>query len=90
MNAEGDVAISLSPESKKQCVESIKRYFRENMDEDVGELKAALLLDYFLGEIAPTVYNQAIADAQKFFQEKTVDLDGSCFEPEFGYWTQKK
>ena len=84
------MAISILPDSRKRCIESIKRYFAENMEEDVGELKAALLLDYFLEEIGPTVYNQAIADAQKFFHEKTADLDGSCFEAEFGFWKPRK
>ena len=32
------------------------------------------------------VYNQAIADAQVYLHDKVTDLDGSCFEPEFGYW----
>ena len=81
------MAIRLLPEAKKQAIASIKRYFAENMEEEVGDLKADLLLDFFLREIGPTVYNRAIAHAQAYFQEKTVDLDGSCFEPEFGYWS---
>lgn len=57
------------------------------MDEEIGDLQADLLLDYVLGEIGPTVYNRAIADAKAYFLLKTDDLDGSCYEPEFGYWT---
>lgn len=80
------VAITLSENAKKQVISSIKRYFDEKMDQDVGDLQADLLLDYFLREIGPTVYNQAIADAQKYFQERVGDLDGSCHEDEFRYW----
>jgi uncharacterized protein (DUF2164 family) len=80
------LAIKLSDETKKQVIASIKRYFAENLDEEIGELKADLMLDYFLEEIGPTIYNQAILDAQAYFQEKTADLDASCFEAEFGYW----
>jgi uncharacterized protein (DUF2164 family) len=57
------------------------------MDQEIGDLKADLLLDYFLKEIAPTVYNQAITDAQAYFQVKAADLEGVCYEAEFGYWT---
>ena len=80
------MAITLSQEARKQLIASIKRYFDEEMDEELGDLRAGRILDYVLKEIAPTVYNQAIADAQAYFQDKALDLDGSCHEPEFGYW----
>jgi len=80
------MAITLSPDAKKQLRASIKRYVAENLDQDVGDLKADALLDYFLREIGPTVYNQAIADAQQYFQERAIDLEGVCFEKELGYW----
>ena len=80
------MTISLKDDAKKQAIQSIKRYTAENYEEEFGDLKASLLLDFFLREIGPTVYNQAISDAQAYFQDKVVDLDGTCFEPEFGYW----
>ena len=80
------MAITLSQEARKQLIASIKRYFDEEMDEELGDLRAGRILHYVLKEIAPTVYNQAIADAQAYFQDKALDLDGSCHEPEFGYW----
>ncbi len=83
------MAIKISPETMKQLQASIKRYFAEHMDEEIGDLKAGMLLDYCLKEICPTVYNQAIADAQSYFQERAVDLEGVCYEKEFGYWAPK-
>jgi len=80
------LAITLTDEAKKQLLASIKRYAAENLEQDIGELKAGLLLDYVLREIGPTVYNQAISDAQKYFHEKTADLDGACYQTEFSYW----
>jgi uncharacterized protein (DUF2164 family) len=83
------LAIKLAGESRARAIASIKRYFAEQMDDhEVGDLKADLLLGFFLQEIAPTVYNRAITDAQSYFQEKTADLEGSCYEPEFGYWQE--
>ena len=82
------MAITLAPDVTKQLLASIKRYVAENLDQDIGDLKAGMLLDYVLKEIAPTVYNQAITDAQAYFQGRVADLDGVCFEKEFGYWTQ--
>jgi len=80
------MAIRLKDEKKKQILDSIKRYALEELDLDVGDLKAGLFFDFVLQEIGPTIYNQAIADAQAFFQEKIADLEGSCHEHEFGYW----
>lgn len=82
------MAITLPAEAKKQALGSIKRYVAEKLDEDIGDLKAGLLLDFFLREIAPTVYNQAVADARAYFQARVGDLEGACFEPEFTYWTR--
>jgi uncharacterized protein (DUF2164 family) len=80
------MAIKLSPETTRQLNASIKRYVAENLDQDIGDLKAGLLLDFCLKEIGPTVYNQAIADAQSYFQERVADLEGVCYEKEFTYW----
>ena len=79
--------ITVPPEKKKQLLDSIKRYVRENLDQDIGDLQAGLLLEYVLKEIAPTVYNQAIADAQAYMRGRLDDLEGVCFEKEFDYWT---
>ncbi|MDE0831293.1 MAG: DUF2164 domain-containing protein [Vicinamibacterales bacterium] len=76
----------LEVEAEQRSVASIKRFFEEHMDEDIGDLKAKLLLDFFLAEIAPSVYNGAVNDAQAILQERVVDLDGVCYQDEFGYW----
>ena len=58
------MAITLTPEAEAQTMASLKRYVREELDQDIGDLKAKLLLDYLLKEVGPVVYNQAISDAQ--------------------------
>jgi uncharacterized protein (DUF2164 family) len=79
--------ITVPPDKKKQILDSIKRYARENLDQEIGDLQAGLLLEFVLKEIAPTVYNQAIADAQAYMRGRLDDLEGVCFEKEFDYWT---
>ena len=80
------MTIKLSKEKKRQSIESIKRYFAERLDEEIGDLKASLLLDFCLQEICPAVYNQAIIDARSFLENKLSDLEDTCYEPEFDYW----
>ena len=80
------MAISLAKDTEAFLLGSLKRYVAENLDLEMGDLKAKLLLDYVLKEIGPSVYNQAIADAQATIQEKTADLGVDRFEPEFTCW----
>jgi uncharacterized protein (DUF2164 family) len=84
------MSITLPPETAQLMRESIKRFVAEHLDEDIGDLKAMMLLDFCLTEICPTVYNKAIGDAQKYFETRVVDLEGACHEPEFQYWKGKR
>ena len=80
------MALTLSDDATAQSIASIKRYFSENLDQDIGDLKARLVLDYILTEIGPSIYNGAIADAQAYFRDRVADLDGACTAPEFAFW----
>lgn len=80
------MTIELSKQTRADAITSIQRYFEENMPEPVGNLAAGLLLNYFLEEVGPAIYNQAIADAQTRIQQRLSDLEGELFAPEFQYW----
>ena len=54
--------------------------------DDIGDLKARSVLDFFVGEIGPSVYNQAILDAQATMTVAVADIAGNRYEPEFDYW----
>ena len=81
--------IQLTKETERQLVGSIQRYLGEAFGEEVGQLKAELCLRFFLEEVAPTVYNQGIADARRYMEERAADLENVCFAEEFGYWIRK-
>lgn len=76
-------AIVLPDVQRKQAIAAVQQYFADNMDEPIGDLKAGLLLDFVLSELGPSIYNQAIADARLFFEERTADLAAICFHDEF-------
>jgi uncharacterized protein (DUF2164 family) len=80
------MSISLSDDARKQSVASIRRYFNEELDQDIGDLKAGMMLDFFLKEIGPSVHNAAIADAQAFLRDRLADLEGALTAQEFAYW----
>ena len=78
--------IDISKEGRAEAIASIQRYFQENLPEPIGDLPAGLLLNFFLEEIGPAIYNRAIADAQARLQLRISDLSGELFADEFQYW----
>ena len=80
------MAIELNKDTQTVLITSIQRFFTEHMDAPIGNMQARSLLDYFLKEVGPSVYNQAIADAQSHLQAKVLDLDVECHEKEFDFW----
>jgi len=80
------MAIKLSKEAEERLITSIKRFFAEIMEEEIGAFRASIFLKYVLHDISPCVYNQAVADSQSCMQNMVSEIDGTCYEPEFGYW----
>lgn len=80
------MTIELTKEDRSQAIASIERYFRENMEEKIGNVTAGALLGFMLEEIGPSIYNQAVADAQERLQARVSELDFEVHEEEFGYW----
>jgi len=80
------MAIDLSAEHRKEAIASIERYFREHMDEKIGNIAAGALLAFFLEELGPLVYNKAVADVQARIQDRVTEVDIEIHEDEFQYW----
>ena len=78
--------IELSTQAQKDAVASIQKYFEVNMPERIGELPAGLLLNFFVEEIGPAIYNKAIQDAQARMMRRVDDLSGELYVDEFQYW----
>jgi uncharacterized protein (DUF2164 family) len=83
------MAIDISKEQRQRAVQSIERYFREHMDEPIGNVQAGGLLGFFLEEIGPLVYNRAVTDVQERLQARVMEVDVEVHEVEFSYWNKK-
>lgn len=81
--------IKLQKTERARLVASVKRYCAENL-EPVGDLQAGLLLDFFLVEAGPAVYNQAVAAATARILSHVTDLPGEVYEPEVDYWRKSR
>ena len=80
--------IDLSKQTRADAIASIQRYFQENMSDPIGELPAGLLLNFFIEDIGPAIYNQGVADAQTRMQLRVADLPGELYADEFQYWSR--
>ena len=80
------MTIELSREARTQAIASIERYFREHMDEPIGNVAAGGLLGFLLDEIGPSIYNKAVLDVQERLQARISELDLEVHEDEFQYW----
>jgi uncharacterized protein (DUF2164 family) len=80
------MTIELSKEARAQAIASLERYFRENMEEPIGNIAAGGLLGFFLDEIGPSIYNKAVLDVQERLQARISELDLEVHEDEFQYW----
>ena len=72
----------LSDERRELLVESVRRLFDEEFERDLSPFQAQRLVDFFLGQLGPPVYNQAVQDARAFMLMKLEDLDGEVYELE--------
>lgn len=80
------MTIDISKEARQDAIESIQQYIHENREEKIGNLAANGLLNYFLEELGPIVYNKAVADVQDRLQARIMEVDIEVHEDEFQYW----
>jgi len=84
------MSIELTKEETAEIIPSLQRYCREELDTELTELRAKLMLDYVMKEIAPFAYNRGVRDAEKYFRVKLEDLSATCFEDGLTYWKKKR
>lgn len=65
----------LSLERKKEVISLIQAYFHQERDEDLGDLAAELLFEFFEKQLGPLIYNQAIEDVRIWFGQKLPYLE---------------
>ena len=76
----------LSPEERKEAVDSLLRYLDEELEVEMSDFQAGFLLDFFLKEIGPFPYNRGVENAKSFFMARAEDLGGICFEEPLTHW----
>lgn len=69
----------LSKEKRKSSIEEIITFFHQTRNEEIGVIAAEDILDFFLQNIGPDIYNKGVEDSKKLlktqFENLEVDLD---------------
>lgn len=84
------MAIELTKQEVADIIPSLQKFFREELEIELSEMRAGFLLSYFMKEIAPFAYNKGVKDAESFFRGKVEDLTATCFEDGLTYWLKKR
>ena len=66
--------INLSKEKKEDMIKAIKAYFQKERDEELGDLAATLILNFFMEKLAPEVYNQGVYDSYVYMTGRFEDV----------------
>lgn len=66
--------IKLSKEKREDMISSIKSYFLNERDEELGDLASSLILNFIIEELAPEFYNQGVYDSYKYIIDRSEDL----------------
>lgn len=74
--------VRLAGERRERLVRALQRWYVQELDEELSDFNAGRLVDFFVAELGPPVYNQAIGDAHGFLQEKLADLEVEFYEPD--------
>ncbi|MBP9478087.1 MAG: DUF2164 family protein [Sebaldella sp.] len=64
----------LEKEKEKEIKEKIKKFFFDVRDEEISDLEALLVLDFFMEKVATEFYNQGVNDAYIRLHEISEDL----------------
>jgi uncharacterized protein (DUF2164 family) len=82
MSDKSPMRIRLSPERRAGLLRALKDHFSAEFDESLSDFRAEDLLDLFIRELGPPVYNQGVRDASSYLQQKLSDIEGEVSERE--------
>ncbi|WP_339160239.1 DUF2164 domain-containing protein [Paenibacillus sp. FSL W8-0186] len=71
--------LKLPREQREQMISLIQEYFDVERGEQIGDLGADGMLDFFLKQIGPYVYNQALSDSRQLVNERMASLEEDIY-----------
>ena len=72
--------IKLTKQETQAAAHALRTYLSSELDAELSDLQATLLLDFMLKEFGPYAYNKGVADAESYFRSRLEELPAMCFE----------
>ena len=66
--------LQLQKERRTEMITGIREYFSRERGEEIGDLAAALMLDFIAEQLGPEFYNKGVEDAYRYMKDATEDL----------------
>lgn len=66
--------IEFSKEERVAITAKLRDYFARELDQELGQLPAEMLLDFIGKDIGGAFYNRGVHDAQQLVQQKAEDI----------------
>lgn len=74
-----DTIANLSEEQKKIIMDEIAYFFQSEFEEEIGILKQPQILDLFVEQLAPIVYNKALDDAMRWYKQQQDNMEADYY-----------
>jgi uncharacterized protein (DUF2164 family) len=66
--------VQLSKDQRAATTARLRAYFRDELEQELAQLPAEMLLDFIGKEIGAIFYNRGVQDAQQLVQQKAEDV----------------
>lgn len=67
--------VLLTKDEERKAMADITAYFLDERSEEIGIIAATSILDFFLMDIAPKVYNRGIKESRTVVQEALEEIE---------------
>ncbi|WP_186575838.1 DUF2164 family protein [Aquibacillus kalidii] len=65
---------NLHSTKKQELIYEIQQFYITEYQEEIGNIKASIILEFFMDKLAPTFYNLGIDDAHSYLSDKLEDI----------------
>jgi uncharacterized protein (DUF2164 family) len=72
--------IRLTDERRAALRDALQDHFSSEFSEELSDFRADGIVELFVRELGPPVYNQGVRDAAGYLQDKLADIEGEVYE----------
>jgi len=71
--------LKLDTDTRSRLNDQIRRYLRDELDTEIGNMDADFLIDFLSGTLGASFYNLGLKDAQALVARKIDDLNDEFY-----------